>query len=319
MLGTEVASASLSGKLEVTIPEETHTAGSPSVVRVVIHNPFPVEVEILEVLAPQSSLVRRVKNSQESQRREIAKEDDSGRSYFSFSKESFGSWAGSLLSGLATSSVSIAGMGISAEFPSKVRRFALNAEPGSEVKIERDLSDFDDVVINSSESSKVTIAAPKDNFTALAPETHKIQPHCDKVAYFSIMSNGWLFFTPQRINLSTEIRYRISGEERTQVVTSYFDIKPPLSAMIIGSLIGGCLGSAARLLTNGAAIDTQSAIVTIGASIIMSLIAAIALSRKSGTQGFITVEDFFGAFVIGALIGYGGSEYFDKAILPPEN
>ena len=48
----------------------------------------------------------------------------------------------------------------------------------------------------------------------------------------------------------------------------------------------------------------------------MSLIAAIALSRKIGTQGFITVEVFFGAFVIGALIGYGGSEYFERAILP---
>lgn len=48
----------------------------------------------------------------------------------------------------------------------------------------------------------------------------------------------------------------------------------------------------------------------------MSLIAAIALSRKTGTQGFITVEDFFGGFVVGALIGYGGSEYFEKAITP---
>lgn len=48
----------------------------------------------------------------------------------------------------------------------------------------------------------------------------------------------------------------------------------------------------------------------------MSLIAAIALSCKTSTQGFITIEDSFGAFVIGALIGYGGSEYFERAILP---
>jgi F0F1-type ATP synthase assembly protein I len=49
----------------------------------------------------------------------------------------------------------------------------------------------------------------------------------------------------------------------------------------------------------------------------MSLIATIALSRKTGTQGFITVEDFFGGFVVGALIGYGGSAYFERAIIPP--
>ena len=27
-------------------------------------------------------------------------------------------------------------------------------------------------------------------------------------------------------------------------------------------------------------------------------------------------EDFFGGFVVGALIGYGGPEYFEKAITP---
>jgi hypothetical protein len=46
----------------------------------------------------------------------------------------------------------------------------------------------------------------------------------------------------------------------------------------------------------------------------MSAIATVALSRKSGTQNFITVEDFFGGFVIGVLVGYQGTSYFQNII-----
>jgi hypothetical protein len=48
---------------------------------------------------------------------------------------------------------------------------------------------------------------------------------------------------------------------------------------------------------------------------VLSLIATVALSRKSGSQGFITVEDFFGGFVIGTLIGYQGAGYFNQHLL----
>jgi len=310
--------AELSGKLEVTIPEETHTAGTPSVVRVVIHNPFPFDVEILEILAPQSSLVRRVvsRSAKPPQKQPESNGLDSVEYEPSNRVKKF---TEGFLSGFLVSSVSVGGLGVSASFPDKRRRFSLLVESGSDTRIERDLSDFDEVSISAAEDAKLVIASSTLDDTPDEPETHKVRPHCDKVAYFSIVSNGWLFFTPQRINLSTEIRYKMAGQERTQVVSSYFDIKPPLASMIVGSLLGGSLGSIARILQAGAAFEFQSAIVSVGACVIMSLIAAIALSRKSGTQGFITVEDFFGAFVIGSLIGYGGSEYFDRAILPQDD
>jgi hypothetical protein len=116
--------------------------------------------------------------------------------------------------------------------------------------------------------------------------------------------------------LSTQINYRIKGNERTQVISSGFDIKPPLKSMIIGSIIGAFLGTLAKTLNSVQLPSYNIIAVSIGASIVMSLIATIALARKTGTQGFITVEDFFGSFVVGALIGYGGSEYFEKAIIP---
>jgi hypothetical protein len=142
-----------------------------------------------------------------------------------------------------------------------------------------------------------------------------IAPHCEVVVYFSVSTGGWLFFTPSRQTLSTQITYELNGDEKTQVVSSSFDIKPPLTSMVIGAITGASLGSAARFLNSTQIFDWQPFFVTTGAALLMSLIATIALARKSGAQGFITVEDFFGGFVIGALIGYGGKEYFDTAII----
>ncbi|WP_420326457.1 hypothetical protein [Mameliella sp.] len=230
--------AGLSGKLEVTIPEETHTAGTPSVVRVVVHNPFPVDVEILEILAPQSSLVRRVV-SRSGEPPQKQPETDGLDSVEYESSNKVKKFTEGVLSAFLVSSVSVGGLGVSASFPDKRRRFSLTAEQGSDTRIERDLSDYDDVSISAEKDATVIIASPTLDDLPHEPETHGVRPHCDKVAYFSIVSNGWLFFTPQRINSSTEIRYKIAGQERTQVVSSYFDIKPPLTSMIFGSLLGG--------------------------------------------------------------------------------
>ncbi len=146
--------------------------------------------------------------------------------------------------------------------------------------------------------------------TPIEKKSFLIEPHCEVVAYFFVSTTGWLFFTPTRKSLSTQIRYRVQGGERTEVATTEFEFKPPLSAAIIGASTGAILGSLARLFNNAPLTLSLTTMTAVGGSVLMSLIAAIALSRKTGTQGFITVEDFFGGFVVGSLIGYGGSEYF---------
>jgi hypothetical protein len=54
--------------------------------------------------------------------------------------------------------------------------------------------------------------------------------------------------------------------------------------------------------------------IQLSGSVIMAIIATIALSRKTGAQGFITVEDFFGGFVVGVLVSYEGSSYFESVL-----
>jgi hypothetical protein len=81
-------------------------------------------------------------------------------------------------------------------------------------------------------------------------------------------------------------------------------------------VLGAVLGTLARFFTTVRQLEWQPLALAMGASIVMGLIASIALSRKATAQAFITVEDFFGGFVVGALIGYGGSTYFEKALIP---
>ena len=86
--------------------------------------------------------------------------------------------------------------------------------------------------------------------------------------------------------------------------------------MVIGAIIGAVRGGLAKSLNTPIDLSWPNMLIAIGGSVIMSVIATIALSRKSGAQGFITVEDSYGGFAIGALIGYGGAQYFEKAVMP---
>lgn len=292
-------------KLEILIPEETHTAGKPNVTRVIIRNPYDFPIEIINIQAPRSSQISRLVEAR-------AEVSDSSRN------ESLGRISSIIRGFLFPSFITeVTFGGVRAEFPGNQHDLHIKAKENARITIEENIKNFDNVYVIANESAEVQLSS-KENPSSDNNEDKPIvvHPRCEKVAYFTTITRSWLFFTPQRTNLSTEVRYIVNGQERSQVVTSYYDIKPPLSSMVIGAVVGGGLGAAARILQNQIGASIQEIAVQGGAAIIMSLIAAIALSRKTGTQGFITVEDFFGSFVIGALIGYGGSEYFERAVLP---
>lgn len=152
-----------------------------------------------------------------------------------------------------------------------------------------------------------------------AADERVLPPHSETVAYMNIGVRRWLFFRPQRIDLNVEIGYEVDRERRSQIAQAPVDIKPPLRSMVIGAITGAVLGVIARRLALKGELQWSQAgamALEVSGAAVMALIASVALARKSGTQGFITVEDFYGGFVLGVLIGYAGSEYFERAILP---
>jgi nitrate/nitrite transporter NarK len=53
-------------------------------------------------------------------------------------------------------------------------------------------------------------------------------------------------------------------------------------------------------------------VITLVTAIILSIIAIIFTARKSETQSFVSIEDFWGGLLIGFLIGYTGTSFFDN-------
>lgn len=286
------------GRLDVTVQEEILVAGRSSNVSLTIRNPLGVPVEIIEVQGPSRPVATPAEATAESS---------------SPLTQALSAAAG-VMRPIAEASLGFGG--ISVRFPKEQERtIAINAEKNSEISLDYDLGSHDTLAIRAEEGAKINISKPAPSLKSSMPE-QVIEAGCDRVFNIEVGVSGWLFFTPRRFQLSTQITYRIDGREMTQVETASFDVKPPLASIIVGGLTGGILGSAARLLQEPANISFASCVQSI-AAVLMSAIAAITLSRKSGAQAFITVEDFFGAFAVGALIGYGGAEYFRKAIIPP--
>lgn len=308
---SDIEKGDLYGRLDVTIPEGTYIAGKVSTVRILIRNPFDKPVEIVEIRGPRSSFLCEISeeptysgNSQPG----VQPAQKTGRGVIrSFFEK---------LSRVNVQISEISFSGISAEFPRTRKSFNIRAEPNSEIEVDIDLSDYESVNVSAEEGAKVKFNPQTKPSTHTDKTAITIEPHCEAVAYFQISTAGWLFFTPTRQSLSTQVTYRLEGKEKTHVTTSDFDIRPPLTSMVIGSIVGAVLGTLAKILNSSQPLAWQPSAVSIGASTLMSLISTIALSRKTGAQGFITVEDFFGGFVVGALIGYGGSQYFEKALIP---
>jgi hypothetical protein len=86
---------------------------------------------------------------------------------------------------------------------------------------------------------------------------------------------------------------------------------------VLGTVSGGVLGWLARQLNADLSLETLpviSSILGVLGIIVMATILAIVLSRQESSKGFVTLEDFYGAFVVGAILGYVGAEYFKTVV-----
>ncbi|MBY0296686.1 MAG: hypothetical protein K2X71_11680 [Methylobacterium sp.] len=302
------------GRLDVSVDDETYEAGSGSIVVITIRNPFNTPIKVIELKEPKSSNLKPQVKSDHSETGQKNKAS-ARKSYF---ENPFATALG----------YSIDFAGIRAKFSSqKDTNFRIAARDTSTV----DIGDFGSAL--GSYSNVEIVAHDNATIKASPPSTGRatsgellIQPHCEINAYLNIYTKGWLFFKPTKLNLKSELRYCLGDDktEYTQVVSLTFDARPPLRAVVIGSVVGAVFGGLARFvksisdsptdILHLSAKDFIYLSVRLGGAIIMSIISTIALSRKTGAQGFITVEDFFGGFVIGVFVGYQGTSYFENIL-----
>jgi hypothetical protein len=297
---SEATTSKAFGRLDVTVPDQEFEAGQLGTISILIKNPFDSPIEILEIVGPRSSHLQDglFDSLSKDLTRESSQRPQRRRSFLG----SFG--------------VDFGAAGIKLEFPQTQRDITINADKNAELHFDRELEPYENVTINAAEGAQVMIGPKTAVPQGVREAIQRVEPHCDSVMYISLSTKNWLLFKPTILQLSSQLKYRVEGTERTQVISTAISVKPPMKAVVIGALLGAVLGSLAKLFQTPSALTLAASLISIGGAATMSLIATIALSRKSGTQGFITVEDFYGGFAVGALIGYGGSQYFEQALLP---
>jgi hypothetical protein len=146
---------------------------------------------------------------------------------------------------------------------------------------------------------------------ASKPALRLIESGQEDIASFEIETADWLFIKPTTVELYAVIKYKIDNQIKSQIVPIVLQIQPPVLSIIIGTVSGGTLGHLVRQLTTTDAMMSVSLL----AVVIMSLVLAIILAKREDfNKGFITLEDFYGAFFIGTMVGYMGTEYFESIL-----
>jgi hypothetical protein len=186
--------------------------------------------------------------------------------------------------------------------------------------------------------SNVTINSHKGNregegrrvrLVGSIPARTALQPGSTDVWTIRLESKKTPFFIPAKFKLQLTVIYGLEAlavddharDERalySNTTPFTVQVRAALWSVILGSVFGGIIGSIARSLQGeggAVAFSGPHANSTIGAILLAAILSGAAVlfsARKSDTQSFVTVEDFWGGLLVGFLIGYSGTAAFAK-------
>ena len=155
------------------------------------------------------------------------------------------------------------------------------------------------------------------------PDNSALQPGSTAVYTVVLNVKRSLIFTPSKYRLQFYVNYNFTRPNEdnkenvtekiyTNTIAHSLAIRPSVYSVLVGSLIGGTTGAIARLLQSPAMPTIQSIAVSLFLSIILGGMAVIFMARKSDAQSFVSVEDFWGGILIGFLVGYTGTSFFES-------
>ena len=158
------------------------------------------------------------------------------------------------------------------------------------------------------------------------PENSGLQPGSTAVYTVILNVKRSLLFTPAKYRLQFYVNYSFEPSQLqqddsvtservfTNTVAHTLSIRPSVFSVLIGSIAGAVIGAVARLLQVQTPSTTRSVIVSLVLCIILGGMAVIFMARKSDTQSFVSVEDFWGGILIGFLVGYTGTSFFESIV-----
>ena len=121
---------------------------------------------------------------------------------------------------------------------------------------------------------------------------------------FSSFVRRWLFSSGGELVFPGQVKYRYQGGIHYNTFEVRFTLRPPLLANGIGSIVGSLIGPVAKgLRDQGSAFFSSvgmNFVAGVALAMILSLVAVIYSSRKTAeAQPIVTVEDFWGGFLVG--------------------
>lgn len=140
----------------------------------------------------------------------------------------------------------------------------------------------------------------------------------DDVVSIDIVTNRWLFVTPRSMDVHAVLRYKVNGKSCSQVIPFQILIRPPLQSVMYGSVSGAVSGYVVRAFNVRPETFEWATTLALIPGLIgivgMALIIGMVLSHKESAKGFVTLEDFFGAFVVGVLLGAAGPSFYESVL-----
>ena len=293
------------GMLSVEVKAPPIVAGTPATVSLIIRNPFSEQVVIESIQAPSSAPLLPSQTGEDKQPPDGMNE-----------KPGLIDSIWSALAGFQVKQISVGSL--TAEFPAqRGRNFHINMEPQSKLTVKAPFGPNDNVHINNAEGAEVVFDTLNARAEPVVSKERVIPPHQEDLASFELKTAHWLLVKPKVLDLYALIRFRVDTEPRSQVVPVTVSVQPPVKSIVLGTVSGGILGWLARQLNKGilsVEFSVAASIVSVLGIIVMAMILAIVLSRQESSKGFVTLEDFYGAFVVGAILGYTGTQYFEATI-----
>jgi len=117
----------------------------------------------------------------------------------------------------------------------------------------------------------------------------------------------------------TDLQFKVSyrdvgtGKLTTESLTKRVVIRPSAFAVPTGGMVGAICGYGIKATLESAPVSNwQINWATLGGSVLLGLLVALFVSRKPDTYKVITVEDFLGGFIIGALTGMFSESVFER-------
>lgn len=150
-----------------------------------------------------------------------------------------------------------------------------------------------------------------------------LQPGNSTTEVFTLCTRHERTFRPgsYRMQISVRYRFELAGEDEvtdsgasgvsdgnTEVIEYVMDVRSSLSSILIGGTLGSVAGWLAANLSRWDSLGRQEGFALLLVHVLITWGLLLLFARKKDVQPLLSVEDIYGAALIGFMVGFSGGE-----------